>query len=187
VVCWKDGGEKDEGERRKEEDESEQSSPADSLASSFRPHPSSFQTSLRWNIAALAQERGFTNVARLASRMHAPRQSLYGIWRAETAQISLDMLGRLARTLNAEPGDWFSWVPTAEDRALIWNIQGRMQALNLTPARLGFRAELYSGSIIPIVDGIAQAVSLEALGKLARALDTPDHPFGIGDLFTWDE
>jgi transcriptional regulator with XRE-family HTH domain len=151
---------------------------------------------LHWNVARLAQEQGLKNVSKLSFKMEVARQGLYNIWRDEAAQVSLDILTKLARTLEADPGEWFIWnlIPcsneastaTVHNFVLDWNIRARMEALGLTPVKLGFRAELFSGSIVPIVEGSAKAVSIEALAKLARALHRDDWPFNIGTLFVWD-
>jgi DNA-binding Xre family transcriptional regulator len=160
------------------------------------PAPSAQQRVFRWNVATLALTRGFKKVPRLALKMATSRQSVYPIWNGMAAQVSLEMLSRLAHTLEADPGDWFRWcdrergvetsdVPT-DPRALLWNVAAQAETRGLDMNRLGFRAELYAGSIAPIWKGEAQAVAVESLGKLAQALDMPDRPFALGDLFAWE-
>jgi hypothetical protein len=52
-----------------------------------------------------------------------------------------------------------------------------METVGLNAVDLAFDAQLYSGSVIPILDSVAQAVQIETLGKLAQALDRPETPF----------
>ncbi len=143
----------------------------------------------------LARVQGIVSVSELAFRMHRSRQALYPIWRGTAKQISLDMLAQLAHTLNADPGDWFRW---SKERweilerppgsiiypRLCWNIETRASALGLDATKLSFNAQVHMRSIRPIWQGIAQAVSVSTLTRLAIALDTFQIPFVVGHLLT---
>lgn len=159
------------------------------------PPPIAHLHILHWNVAALAQARGIANASALATHMGISRQGLYAIWRGEAAQVSLDILARLAHALDADPGAWFVGREARDDggtgdaarRAspLLWNIAAQAEGCGLKITALGFATGLHSRSLSTIWHGEAQAVGLESLAKLALALDRPERPFHIGDLFVW--
>jgi DNA-binding Xre family transcriptional regulator/Holliday junction resolvase-like predicted endonuclease len=156
--------------------------------------------SLKWNIAALAQLQGISNAPQLAFKVEMNRQGLYGIWNGTAAQVSLEILGRLAWALRASPGDWFVWelsdasqeIGTISQSSnsrprLLWAIARKAEERGLDALHLSFRTEVHLASIKPIWQGIAQAVMVATLAKIALALDTPRLPFDIGELFTWED
>jgi DNA-binding Xre family transcriptional regulator len=140
---------------------------------------------LTWDITSQADRRGIASVPQLAAQLGIGRQGLYGLWRGEAAQISLEMLGRLAHALDAHPGDWFSWQEQSTGRVLVWNVRSQSEARKIDRVALGFKAALHQNSIVPIWEGTAQAVQLSSLARIARALDTPEQPFNVGELLRW--
>jgi DNA-binding Xre family transcriptional regulator len=141
---------------------------------------------LGWNVARLALDQGIPNPARLGLRIGVRRQRLYPIWQGTNDQISLELLGHLARGLRADPGEWFAWAGEPFTSALRWNVGSAAETRNLTPIQLSFKAAVHMSSITPIWEGTAQAVAPATLARIAIALDSPHLPFSIGHLFGWD-
>lgn len=202
VLCWEDIGAGDWGLGAGEEEaqiaaapfRADPAMPAPALDQLLAPNPQP----LHWNVARLAQAQGITNPSALARRLGVSRQGLYVIWRGEAAQVSLDMLARLACALEADPGDWFGWgleagdwgldsgpqPPVPSPQPLLWRVRERAEALGVRMTALGFVTGLHGRSLSPIWHGEARAVGLETLAKLAAALSRPEQPFSVGDLFT---
>ncbi len=172
IVCWSD---------RPRIAEQQHEGPHEPLVLLDRP-----PRVLRWNVAALASSRGLDRVPALSRALDIPRQGLYSIVRDEAAQVSLDVLARLARVLDAHPGDWFTWTDGPHGRMLVWNVAAKAQERGLAVKALSFRAETYMGSVSPIWIGEAKAVAVATLAKIAHALDTAEQPFAVGELFAWD-
>lgn len=152
------------------------------LSASRRPH----SPVLRWNVQTLAQSRAITTVSQLATVANLHKQTLYGIWRGETAQVSVQVLGKLCIGLDAHPGDWFEWDGTGVERRLVWNAAGIAARVGLTAPQLAFRSGIYFRMVDLYMRGAAQSSSVKTLSKLARALTTEVQPFNIGELFIWD-
>lgn len=177
VVCWKDVL-----------DPKEQVSTRENTSSSVpirsRQRRITLFPYLQWNVARLAMNKGWKNVPALTTHMGIQRQGVYGIWNNNAAQVSLEMLTRLARALRCDPGDWFSW-KDVEERALVWQVAVEAEKRGLTMSTLSFKAELHMRSLRPIWQGEAQAVAIDTLARIAHVLNTIQ-PFAIEDLFTWN-
>ncbi len=131
---------------------------------------------LHWNVQSLAVSQGLTTIAALSRATSINRQSLHPIWHNQAANIAVDTLTRLARSLDADPGGWFRW----KDGRLVWNIAAVAERQGLTKAELGFQAGLYPRSVDMYWNNIAKFVFLETLAKLAEVL-----MLELGELFCW--
>lgn len=139
---------------------------------------------LQWDVQTLAQAQGLATVAQLSRATGIARQSLYSIWRGEADNVSLVLLGRLARGLGTNPGEWFRW----EDKQLAWQIHLLAVArLNITTAnQFGFAASLYQRQATWFWDGTAQFVFRTSLARLATVFLHAGQPFDVGELFRWN-
>jgi DNA-binding Xre family transcriptional regulator len=92
------------------------------------------------------------------------------------------MLERLAKALNAQPGQWFGWEGAEDARSMVWNVRNMAEARSITQAELVWLTGILPNSLAPIWRGEAKAVFVTTLTRLAQALD-----LDIGDLFTWSD
>ena len=112
----------------------------------------------------------------LSFALRGNRQSLYPIWNDTAKSISVDMLGRLRVTLDADPGGWFH----REGGTLTWTIRAAAEARGMDLPTLVWASAILPHSLTSIWRGAQQFVFVETLTKLARALD-----LHVGDLFAW--
>jgi DNA-binding Xre family transcriptional regulator len=90
--------------------------------------------------------------------------------------VSLDMLGILAKTLDANLGEWFRW----DGEILRWRIQEATEAKGFTLSDLSWAAAILPQGLGSMWHDTQKFVFVETLARLARALD-----LDVGDLFTW--
>ena len=106
-----------------------------SASSTLSPHPIFLSSVLRWAVKERALVCGFASVRELSFATRVPRQSLHPIWMGVSKNVSLDMLGILAKTLDANLGDWFHW----DGEILRWRIPEATEAKGFTLSDLAGR------------------------------------------------
>jgi DNA-binding Xre family transcriptional regulator len=149
-------------------------------ASSIPLAPNPDRHALVWAVQERAIAQGLSSVRALSFKARVPRQSIYPLWQGKSKSASLDMLERLAKALNARPGQWFGWEGAEDARSMVWNIRNIAEARSITQAELVWLTGILPNSLAPIWRGEAKAVFVTTLTRLAHALD-----LDIGDLFAW--
>lgn len=170
VICWQDQPE--DAERKIDPEET-----APLPTHSHQSHLA-ITSALRWAIKQRALERGFASVRELSFAARAPRQSLHPLWTGISKNVSLDMLGRLAKTLDANPGGWFRW----DGEILRWRIREAAEVKGLTQNALVWAAEILPHGLVSMWHDTQKFVFVGTLARLAWALD-----LNIGELFAWGE
>jgi DNA-binding Xre family transcriptional regulator len=168
IVCWQDQPE--DAEWRIDPEEI-----APLPTSDHRSHPP-ITSVLRWVVKERALVCGFASVRELSFAARVPRQSLHPIWMGVSKNVSLDMLGILAKTLDANLGEWFRW----DGEILRWRIQEATEAKGFTLSDLSWAAAILPQGLGSMWHDTQKFVFVETLARLARALD-----LDVGDLFTW--
>jgi DNA-binding Xre family transcriptional regulator len=177
VVCWRDRPSAQEQVLRAEK------TPPQQPRAPLTPH-----SALRWIVAQLARDTGISNVPKLAFKLQMSRQSLYPIFESTAKSASLSTIGKLCRSFQIAPGDWFVWAGVPDGGSMLhWNIAYEAGRRGLDQARLGYRAEVHHKTIGQIWHGTMSVAYLETLARLARVLDLPEHPFSTGGLLGWGE
>lgn len=141
-------------------------------------------------IEPIARRFGINSVPELGASINRGRQGLYAVWNGTAQSITLPILAAFACRFRAAPGDWFAWTGDPFESELVLNIKQQAEARGVRKAMLGFKAELHSRSVDllwePARAKVGTTVHLTTYAKIARLLDTPDQPFSIGELFSWE-
>lgn len=152
--------------------------PGEASPLSLAPNPNHY--ALVWAVQERAIAQGLHSVRELSLAARIQRQTIYPLWQKKSKSASLDVLERLAKALDAQPGEWFRWEGAEDARSMVWNIRNVAEARSISQSELVWLAGILPNGLSPIWRGEAKAVFVTTLTRLAQALD-----LDIGDLFAW--